>query len=311
MQYCRGEQNLVNHLMCQHRIKMPFPLMCINFRPSKRFIQVCRIGIFQFILIKPLLSIVDLVLVYTHRNKIAHIDLILRLIILASGCVAMYLLTFFYLLGRQEMSPYRPLLKFLSIKIVMFLGFWQNLVILLLFKFDIIPTFLGEHTNARLANALLVIEMCGVSILHLYSFPYDMYQIKSFSTAPLLLGKDNDVIMPTIATSVMISLKQEDMVVEVKLAVIGSNEVIDVVDKSTSTMFDSISSTDIEMSQFKSHRPDLERNVQLDEVVLDISDEVFMQLIETGRHQEHSESEGLLCHHIKEDDISRLKCINR
>jgi hypothetical protein len=94
--------------------------------------------------------------------------------------IAMYFVVQFYVQLRQDLAHHRPFLKVLAIKLVIFLSFWQALVISLLSG----PTFHVIRANETLAYpdiavglpALLVcVEMAIFSVLHIFAYPWSPY----------------------------------------------------------------------------------------------------------------------------------------
>ena len=54
--------------------------------------------------------------------------------------LAMYCLVLFYKATKEELAPIKPVPKFLCVKAVVFLSFWQSTVIAALAKLDVIPS---------------------------------------------------------------------------------------------------------------------------------------------------------------------------
>lgn len=95
--------------------------------------------------------------------------------------VAMYCVIQFYVQLRHALSEHRPFLKVLSIKLVIFLSFWQTAVISVATS----STFQIVHPNSIVAYPdikvgipalILCIEMACFAILHLWAFPYAPYR---------------------------------------------------------------------------------------------------------------------------------------
>merc|ERR1719245_2294748 len=58
-----------------------------------------------------------------------------------SICLALYALAFFYYGVREQLSPFDPVLKFISVKSIIFVTFWQGLLISLLVTAGVIQEF--------------------------------------------------------------------------------------------------------------------------------------------------------------------------
>jgi hypothetical protein len=72
--------------------------------------------------------------------------------------IALYGLFVFYLAIRQEIKEFHPITKFLSVKFVIFMTFWQALAIDLLDHFDMLPknNIFDNHLSAITFQSLLL-----------------------------------------------------------------------------------------------------------------------------------------------------------
>jgi hypothetical protein len=100
--------------------------------------------------------------------------------------VAMYMLITFYLQLRTALAPKKPLLKLLCIKLVIFFSFWQMITLDFLSSTRIIkPTKTMSPGDISIGiNALLICaEMIIFSIMHLFAFPWRVYQTSDLGPA--------------------------------------------------------------------------------------------------------------------------------
>lgn len=96
-------------------------------------------------------------------------------------CIAMYCLLQFYLQVRLDIQQYSPFLKILSIKLVIFLSFWQTTVISFLFSANFIhssPQVHSQDLKNGLPNLLIATEMAIFSMLHLWAYPWRPYALQ-------------------------------------------------------------------------------------------------------------------------------------
>ena len=99
-----------------------------------------------------------------------------------SVSLALYGLYLFYFATRDLLTPYEPVLKFCTIKSVIFLSFWQGVGLAILEKANLISSIVnaeGEHTDAGTVSAgyqnfLICIEMLLAAIALRYAFPYQV-----------------------------------------------------------------------------------------------------------------------------------------
>lgn len=95
------------------------------------FLRFCKQATLQFCLVKPLMSLVTLILQAFDKYKDGDFSatsgyLYLTLIYNVSISVALYGLFLFYAATKQILAKYEPVLKFLTVKSVIFLTFWQG-----------------------------------------------------------------------------------------------------------------------------------------------------------------------------------------
>jgi len=223
--YGGGDKNLVTHFIALPPMRLPAPLF-IKFKPNEAFLQVCRMGMLQYVLIRPLVTLISAVLekfeLYGEGSySTGTFYLYSTIIINISVTIALYVVVLFYQAAAEELAPYKPLLKFTSIKIVVFFCFWQSVAISFMTSWGWIPTLDGwdaGEISTGLQNFLICFEMFGVAILHIYAFPYELYRVRAFSAAPLI----HRVEMGTVFKSVVNSISQKDMVKETRHAFKGT-----------------------------------------------------------------------------------------
>lgn len=100
----------------------------------------------------------------------------------AAVTVAMYCLIQFYVQVKGDIQQHKPLLKVLAIKLVIFLSFWQTLLISFLTSTGVIKANDQIQTpdiKVGIPAMLLCIEMAIFSIFHLWAFSYRPYALKS------------------------------------------------------------------------------------------------------------------------------------
>nr|BAC86522.2 unnamed protein product [Homo sapiens] len=119
--------------------------------------------------------------------------LYVTLIYNASVSLALYALFLFYFTTRELLRPFQPVLKFLTIKAVIFLSFWQGLLLAILERCGVIPEVetsggnkLGAGTLAAgYQNFIICVEMLFASVALRYAFPCQVYaEKKENSPAP-------------------------------------------------------------------------------------------------------------------------------
>mmetsp|Transcript_8917 Transcript_8917/g.11821 ORF Transcript_8917/g.11821 Transcript_8917/m.11821 type:complete len:362 (-) Transcript_8917:253-1338(-) len=166
------------------RHPFPFRLICRGNVPTgEGFLRFCKAGTLQYSVMKPLLTMVALILKLS--NNYSEGDFGLRsgwmyIVFINNLSViwAFYCLGMFYLGLKKALSPYDPIPKFLCIKAILFLCFWQGLVIALLAKFGMVHelgSWTTENVSVALQDMLLCIEMLLISIAHMWAFPFEPF----------------------------------------------------------------------------------------------------------------------------------------
>ncbi|KAI4215290.1 MAG: hypothetical protein LQ351_002189 [Letrouitia transgressa] len=93
----------------------------------------------------------------------------------------MYCLIQFYVQLKEDLAEHRPLLKVAAIKLVIFLSFWQTLLISLLTSSGAIKPsarFQTPDIKIGIPAMLLCIEMAIFAGFHLIAFPWQVYDIR-------------------------------------------------------------------------------------------------------------------------------------
>ena len=138
------------------------------------FIRKCKQGCLQFVYIKPILSILEIVLHAKGRLGDGQINFLKAYVYILfvyniSYTVALYALWMFYLGAHDPLAKYNPLLKFIIVKSVIFLSFWQSF-------FTAMAVRTGSLENAQEGRAvqdvLICCEMVIISFLMWFAFPY-------------------------------------------------------------------------------------------------------------------------------------------
>jgi len=166
----------------------PFPLCLLpRITLGRKFLRQCYQFILQFVIIKPLLSVIAVSLyfgdpkAYDEENifKANNGYLWLTVVENISITISLYYLVLYYMAVKEELAPFSPVGKFLCIKAVIFFSFWQGVVINVLASFQIVhgTTYLSEANVGRVIQDFAIcIEMFVLSIIHHKVFPYRQFR---------------------------------------------------------------------------------------------------------------------------------------
>lgn len=142
-----------------------------------RFIRRCKQGALQFVILKPILVIITFVCYAKGKYKDGNFSpdqayLYITIIYTMSYSMALYALALFYVACKDLLRPFNPVPKFVLIKSVVFLTYWQGVLVFLVAKSGVIK---NADEAADLQNFVLCVEMLLAAIGHLFAFPYKEY----------------------------------------------------------------------------------------------------------------------------------------
>lgn len=148
------------------------------------FLRFCKQATLQFCIIKPLMSALTLILQASGKYRDGNWSLdssyiYINMIYNLSVSLALYGLILFYQATKDLLSPYEPVWKFLSVKSIIFMSFWQGALLAILEKFGILKPYTDDAVPGSVAagyqNFLICIEMFFAAIALRYAFPYEIY----------------------------------------------------------------------------------------------------------------------------------------
>ncbi|KAI9744981.1 MAG: hypothetical protein M1835_002654 [Candelina submexicana] len=151
--------------------------------------NVIWVGIFQYCFIRVLMTAVSALTQAIGRYcevslSPAFAHLWVGLIQALAVTLAMYCVIQFYIQMKGDLSEYRPFLKVLCIKLVIFFSFWQNLIINFFATHGIIPTsdkFNFPDIKVGIPSMLICIEMALFALLHVFAFSWKPYSLSRHS----------------------------------------------------------------------------------------------------------------------------------
>ncbi|KAG5854545.1 hypothetical protein ANANG_G00038940 [Anguilla anguilla] len=183
------------------------------------FLRFCKQATLQFCVVKPIMAVFTILLQAFGKYHDGDFSvtggyLYITIIYNFSVSLALYALFLFYFATSDLLRPYEPVLKFLTIKSVIFLSFWQGMVLAILERCGVIPEALvidGYHVGAGTVaagwqNFIICIEMFFAAIALRYAFSFTVYQEKK-SEIP-----DNTAPMQSISSGLKETMNPQDMV---------------------------------------------------------------------------------------------------
>ncbi|KAK2833214.1 hypothetical protein Q5P01_017103 [Channa striata] len=156
------------------------------------FLRFCKQATLQFCVVKPIMAVITIILQAFGKYHDGDFNvnggyLYITIIYNFSVSLALYALFLFFFATSDLLRPYEPVLKFLTIKSVIFLSFWQGMVLAILERCGVIPNALfidGQEVGAGTVaagwqNFIICIEMFFAAIALRYAFTCTVYQEKT------------------------------------------------------------------------------------------------------------------------------------
>lgn len=132
-EYLGGEANIMSEIRGRPiRSSWYYGTCCLAGKTyTISFLRFCKQATLQFCAIKPFMSVITLILQSfgKYRDGDWSADggyLYVTIVYNFSVSLALYGLILFYQATKDLLSPYEPIWKFLTIKSVIFLSFWQG-----------------------------------------------------------------------------------------------------------------------------------------------------------------------------------------
>ncbi|XP_077130903.1 transmembrane protein 184A [Ranitomeya variabilis] len=155
------------------------------------FLRFCKQATLQFCIVKPIMAVVTIILQAFGKYHDGDFNvqsgyLYITIIYNFSVSLALYALFLFYFATKELLHPFEPVLKFLTIKAVIFLSFWQGMLLAILERCGVIPEVQIIHGNmvgagtvaAGYQNFIICIEMLFAAIALRYAFTCQVYREK-------------------------------------------------------------------------------------------------------------------------------------
>ncbi|XP_074648793.1 transmembrane protein 184B-like [Tubulanus polymorphus] len=160
------------------------------------FLRFCKQATLQFCLVKPVMAIITLILqafgLYKDGNfSLKSGYLYISIIYNISVSLALYGLFLFYFATKELLCSYDPVLKFFTVKFVVFLSFWQGFILAILEKAGAIPAIYSENNQLKVGvgtvaagyqNFLICMEMFFAAVALRFAFPHTTYSANEQTT---------------------------------------------------------------------------------------------------------------------------------
>lgn len=183
------------------------------------FLRFCKQATLQFCIVKPIMAVVTIILQAFGKYHDGDFNvqsgyLYITIVYNFSVSLALYALFLFYFATKDLLHPFEPVLKFLTIKAVIFLSFWQGMLLAILERCGAIPEVqiingktVGAGTVAAgYQNFIICIEMLFAAIALRYAFTCQVYREKK-DNAPVTVAP-----MQSISSGLKETMSPHDIV---------------------------------------------------------------------------------------------------
>ena len=167
-------------------------LPMVDISDPHTFLAIKR-GILQYAWLKPILAIATIIMKATgvyHEGIISVGSGYLWISILfnVSVTLSLYSLAIFWVCMSQDLQPFRPVPKFLCIKLIIFASYWQGFFLSILQFLGAIPSGVegygsADNLAAAIQDALICFEMPMFAVGHWYAFSWHDYADVTISAA--------------------------------------------------------------------------------------------------------------------------------
>ena len=180
MGYLGGEEAA----LALHRgddVQCMWPLCCFgSFKLDRGTLRTWKGLLTQYMVLKPLMSVAAIYLLLTDRYDEAdwgfgNAHLYFVLVQNVSVTLAFTSLVYFFMQFKEALGPHKPVGKFAAVKAVLFMTFWQSVVLGLLVHFEVIKgskegVWTPSEVSTGINDFLICIEMLGMCYAHRYAF---------------------------------------------------------------------------------------------------------------------------------------------
>jgi hypothetical protein len=130
MEYCGGEVDCVYAMENEAPLQMPFPFCCMKPKPRDTLLlRFCQRGVLQFVVVKPIMAIVDVCMMATGNYYNEVFIWIEAVIYNASYMAALYALLVMYLATHKQLEKFGCIAKISATKMIIVISYYQSLAI--------------------------------------------------------------------------------------------------------------------------------------------------------------------------------------
>lgn len=165
----------------------------VDISDPHTFLAVKR-GILQYTWLKPILALVSIIMKATGTFQEGYLGLTsgymwTGIVYNISVTLSLYSLALFWVCLHNDLKPFRPIPKFLCVKLIIFASYWQGFFLSILQWLGALSNGAAGYTPDNLAAAiqdsLICFEMPIFAVSHWYAFSWHDYADITISAARL------------------------------------------------------------------------------------------------------------------------------
>ena len=197
LNYLDGERALIimthGRAPVHHLWPLNHVLSKVDISDPHTFLAIKR-GVLQYAWLKPVLALSTIIMKATGTYQEGYIGLNSGylwsgIVYNISVSVSLYALGLFWVCMHDDLIPFRPVPKFLCVKLIIFASYWQGFFLSILVWLGAIPDDVEGYTSDNLAaaiqDALICCEMPLFAVAHWYAFWWHDYANNTVSSARL------------------------------------------------------------------------------------------------------------------------------
>ncbi|KAL1953968.1 hypothetical protein VTO42DRAFT_1884 [Malbranchea cinnamomea] len=190
-----GERALISMTHGRPPVQHAWPLnQClpkVDISDPHTFLGIKR-GILQYAWLKPILAFVTIVMKATGTYQEGYLGITsgylwTGIVYNISVTVSLYSLALFWVCMHDDLKPFRPVPKFLCVKLIIFASYWQGFFLSILQWLGALdnglPGYTPDNLAAAIQDSLICFEMPVFALTHWYAFSWHDYADSSISAA--------------------------------------------------------------------------------------------------------------------------------
>lgn len=193
--YLGGERSVIvtthGRAPVQHLWPLNHVFPKVDISDPHSFLMIKR-GILQYAWLKPILAVATIIMKATGTYQEGYIAVSSGyfwsgILYNISVTLSLYYLGLFWVCMHNDLQPFRPVPKFLCIKLIIFASYWQGFLLSILVWIGAIPDdvegYSPDNLAAAIQDALICVEMPIFAVAHWYAFSWHDFADNSILSA--------------------------------------------------------------------------------------------------------------------------------